>query len=178
MVGAFIELRTSGADLGLINMQGETAIKIVNSSTFVPPIMDVITRVLESGRRINSSDPSIFSPLHHMVRHGHAGPLQTTILRSSAEELNQPDALGITPVMAATIYSQAESFRLLVMAGADLKTTTPEGEPLLSFIKRMDSSTRYCFEETLLQAALANITVQDSFSALHYATKKGNNASY
>jgi ankyrin repeat protein len=177
MVDAFIELLKSGADLGLINMRGETAIKIANSSTFVPSVMDIITSVLESGGRINSSDSSVFSPLHHMVRHGHAGPLQTTILSSSAEELNRPDALGITPVMAATIHSQAESFRLLVMAGADIKATTPEGKCLLSFIKKMDSSTRYCFEEILLKAALANIIVQDSFNALHYAAKKGDNAS-
>lgn len=176
MVDALIELLTSGADIGLVNTQGKTAIEIANSSTFVPSIMDVITRVLEFGGRINSSDSSVFSPLHHMVRHGHAGPLQTTILSSSAEELNQPDALGITPIMAATIYSQTESFRLLVMAGADIKATTPEGEPLLSFIKKMDSSTRDCFEEILLEAALANIIVKGSFNALHYAAKKGDNA--
>ncbi|KAJ3706216.1 hypothetical protein LUZ61_009921 [Rhynchospora tenuis] len=176
-VDAFVELLKSGADLGLTNTQGETAIGLANPTAFVPSISDVMTKVLELGGRINSSNPNIFSPLHHMVRHGHAGPLQTTILSSSPEELNRPDALGITPVMAATIYSQAESFRLLVMAGADIKATTPQGESLFSFIKKMDSNTRDCFENILLQAALANIIVQDSFSALHYAAKKGDNSS-
>ena len=171
-----LELLASGADLGLTNSEGETTIDVANSSKFLPSITDILTRVLEFGGRINSSDASVFSPLHHMVRHGHAGPLQTTILHSSAEELNQPDKFGITPVMEAAIYSQVESFRLLVMAGSDIKATT-EGKPLLSFFEKMYSSTRDCFEEVLLQAALANIIGQDSFNALHYAAKKGDNAS-
>ncbi|KAJ3679843.1 hypothetical protein LUZ60_016121 [Juncus effusus] len=176
-IDSFFELIKFGADLGLVNKLGYTAIGIANSSGFGLSVSEIITKALDLNAKIKSSNNDIFSPLHFMARSSHAGPLQTIILNSSLEELNRPDKFGITPLIASVMERKVENFRLLVMAGADLKAKTVNGVSVMELINEMEISSKDSFEQVLLKSVLANILDSDAFNAVHYAAKKGDNGS-
>ncbi|TVU30159.1 hypothetical protein EJB05_21768, partial [Eragrostis curvula] len=173
----FLELIKFGADLGLVNSAGETAITIANLSSFRSSIVDIFMRALNCGARLSSSDMTVFSPLHFFAGSGRAEPL-LKILHQSASDLNKLDGSGLTPVMVAAESGHVDIFRLLVMEGADITIRSSEGKSLMSIIGQKSSETRDCFEQILLQAALANaLTGQTLFRPLHYASRMGDTSS-
>ncbi|XP_072956164.1 uncharacterized protein [Typha angustifolia] len=174
----FLELLIAGADLGLVNGSGDTALHCAKRSVFASSIIDMMTKALNVGASIYSTDISIFSPLHFVAESGAVEPLQM-ILHSSTADLNKLDRSGFTPLMAAARAGHAETFRLLIMAGADIAVKSPEGKSVMSILQNdAAAKTSDCFEQILLRAMLADvITDQTTFRGLHYAARKGDASS-
>ncbi|PKU80791.1 ankyrin-3 [Dendrobium catenatum] len=173
----FLELVLAGADLGLLSHTGYSAIELAERSAFSSSIVDILSQALFTGATIHSSNPRVFSPLHFIAGCGRAEPLQM-ILNSSTGELNKLDSSGLTPVMVAAIGGHLESFRLLVMAGADLTVRSSDGNTIMSILQYESiASSKDYFEKVLLDGVLGNVISNAPFKALHYAARKGDASS-
>ncbi|XP_020083915.1 ankyrin repeat domain-containing protein 17-like isoform X1 [Ananas comosus] len=173
----FLELIIAGADLGLVSDSGETAVQVAKTSAFSSSLIDIMTKALNAGVNLNSSNIHAFSPLHFITESGSTEPLQM-ILHSSTADINKPDSSGFTPLMVAAKARKTEVFRLLVMAGADISVKNSENKTLMSMLQNEDPVMRDSFEQILLKATLADIiTDRMIFRALHYAAQKGDTSS-
>ncbi|KAJ6829100.1 putative ankyrin-3 [Iris pallida] len=174
----FLELIKVGGDLGLVSNSGDSAIQLAKRSSFASSIASILSQALVSGASICSTDLSVFSPLHFIAESGNAESLQM-ILHSSTENINKLDGSGMTPVMLAARAGQADAFRLLVMAGADVTMKTPDGDTVMSVLAQEGpAALKDSFQQILLDAVLAYVlTDHEPFRALHYAAQKGDTSS-
>ncbi|KAL0913364.1 hypothetical protein M5K25_016819 [Dendrobium thyrsiflorum] len=173
----FLELVLAGADLGLLSHTGYSAIDQAKRSAFSSSIIDILSQALFTGATIHSSNLRVFSPLHFIAGCGRAEPLQM-ILHSSTGELNKLDSSGLTPIMVAAIGGHLETFRLLVMAGADLAVRSSDGNTIMSILQYESiASSKDYFEKVLLDGVLGNVISNTPFRALHYAARKGDGSS-
>ncbi|KAJ6376698.1 hypothetical protein OIU76_025781 [Salix suchowensis] len=115
----FLELIVSGADLGLVNNNGESAVHLVKRSVFGSSLADIFRQAITTGRKVCSSNLEVFSLLHFVAGIGNTELLQM-ILQHSSEDLSKHDGLGLTPSMVAVKAGHTEVFRLLIDAGADI----------------------------------------------------------
>ncbi|KAG9455469.1 hypothetical protein H6P81_008373 [Aristolochia fimbriata] len=184
MVGAiagkcdcFVELVAAGADLGLTNNSGENAFQLAKRSSFGSYLDDILSRAIISRKDIFSSNLDVFSPLHFASSVETAEPLQILLQKKEvySSYLNKKDASGFTSVMLAAKAGNTKTFKLLVMAGADISVNGGDGETVGSIIQfQASENDRDELQQILLDAVLANILTDESqFRALHFAAKKG-----
>lgn len=171
----FLELITAGADLGLINNNGESAMQLAKKSVFGSSMADILKRAIVTGTTICSSNIEVFSLLHFVIGIGNT-VLLTMTLQQLAEGINMHDGLGLTPTLVALKAGHAEAFRLLIMAGADIGVKSKDGQTVVSILQdRAYSDDRNRFEEILLGAMLAHgLKGYSEFKALHFAARMGN----
>jgi len=171
----FLELIVSGADLGLVNNNGESAVHLVKRSVFGSSLADIFRQAITTGRKVCSSNLEVFSLLHFVAGIGNTELLQM-ILQHSTEDISKHDGLGLTPTMVAVKAGHTEVFRLLIDAGADISERSRDGQAVVSLLQNHAcSSVRTRFEEILLDAVLSHkVTSYSEFRALHFAAHVGN----
>ncbi|XP_068669832.1 uncharacterized protein [Aristolochia californica] len=171
----FLALVSAGADLGLINSSGDNAIQLAKSC-FQSDLDDILSKAIIFRKDIFSSNLDVFSPLHFASSMNTAEPLQILLQKKEVYTcLNKQDASGSTPVILAAKAGNTKTFKLLVMAGADIGVKGRDGETVHSILKfQASDSDRDELEQILLDAVLANVLADYShFKALHFAAKSG-----
>ncbi|RVW91697.1 Ankyrin-2 [Vitis vinifera] len=173
----FLELIIAGADLGLINNNGDSAVQLAKKSLFRSSTADIFRRAIITGTKICSSNLEVFSLLHFLTGIGNTVLLQM-ILQQLGEGISTHDGLGLTPILVALKAGHTEAFRLLIMAGADIRVKSKDGQTVVSVLQhRAYSDDRNRFEEILLDAMLAHVlTGYSEFKALHFAARMGNSS--
>ena len=173
--GYFLELIVSGADLGLVNNNGETAVQLAKRSVFGSSLADIFRQAITTGRKVYSSNLEVFSLLHFVAGIGNTELLQM-ILQYSTEEIIKHDGLGLTPTMVSLKAGHTEAFRLLIDARADISEKSRDCQAVVSLLQNhAGSSLRNRFEEILLDAVLIHkVTCYSEFRALHFAARVGN----
>ncbi|KAJ9706392.1 hypothetical protein PVL29_001751 [Vitis rotundifolia] len=171
----FLELSIAGADLGLVNNNGDSAVQLAKKSLFRSSMADIFQRAIITGTKICSSNLEVFSLLHFVTGIGNTVLLQM-ILQQLGEGISTHDGLGLTPILVALKAGHTEAFRLLIMAGADIGVKSKDGQTVVSVLQhRAYSDDRNRFEEILLDAMLAHVlTGYSEFKALHFAARMGN----
>ncbi|KAH9329021.1 hypothetical protein KI387_001129, partial [Taxus chinensis] len=162
----FMDLLVAGADLGLINRAGQSAVSMVEESGFESSFHQVLWATIKDGKKINSSNLQVFSSLHFVARFGDSMVLQK-LLEQLDINLNEQDKNGYSAAMVAVKEGHIEVFKILIFAGADVKLKSKKGEIAFSLSQLHGSKDH--FERVLLDVVLANILKEEEFKALHFA---------
>lgn len=167
----FEELLAAGADLGLLNRKGESAISIAEGHGFGTAVLKMVWDALVKGRYIWSSDPAVFSTLHFVAKTGDVKVLQMLLEQSGfGIDVNTQDKFGYTAVMVAAREGHVEAFKLLLYAGADIGMKSKKGDTAISLAK---PSILERLEWILLDAIMANVVSSERFQVLHFAARRG-----
>lgn len=164
-------LANSGADFGLVNIVGQSASSIAESSGWYLSFQQALLNVIRSGTVPASSNMSVFSPLAFVAQSGDVLSLKALIGHADVE-LDKQDERGFSAVMVAAMEGHVDAFRLLVYAGADVKLCNKSGETAITLSKL--SKNRDLFEKVMLEFALEKGNrIAGGFYALHYAARRG-----
>ncbi|KAJ7538387.1 hypothetical protein O6H91_11G046000 [Diphasiastrum complanatum] len=166
----FKSLLLSGADLGLVNKQGQSALKLAELSGLISSVDFLLWDAFRSGSQLRSSNPHVFSALHVVAKQGNVGVLPN-LLQQPSIDLNTQDKHGYSAAMVAVQTGHLEVFEILVRSGIDISLVGSQGETVLSLMKKSDF--RESFERIMLNAALANLLKGENFHALHFAARRG-----
>ncbi|KAK9275474.1 hypothetical protein L1049_022741 [Liquidambar formosana] len=171
----FLELIIAGADLGVVNNDGDSAVQLAKRSVFGSSVANIIHRAINTGTKICSTKLEVFSLLHFVAGIGSVELLQM-ILQQPTEDINKRDGLGLTPLIVAAKAGHTEAFRLLIFAGTDISVKSRDGQTVVSVLQHeAHAGDRNRFEEILLDAVLAHaLTGYLEFRALHFASRIGN----
>ncbi|XP_021892850.1 ankyrin-3-like [Carica papaya] len=171
----FLELIISGADLGLVNNNGESAVQLAKRSMFGSSLANIFQKAITAGVKVTSTNLEVFSLLHFVSGIGNVELLQM-VLQYATDDINEHDGLGLTPIMVVARAGHTELFRLLVNSGADLNIKSRDGKTVLSLLEHHAyAGVKTRFEEILLDAMLDHIlTSCTEFKALHFAAQIGN----
>jgi ankyrin repeat protein len=164
-------LTRSGADIGLVNIAGQSASSIAESYKWSHGFQQAVLDVIRKGKIPKSSNTSTFSPLIFVSKVGDTEALKT-VIESGEFDLDYQDDSGFSAVMHTAVKGHAESFRLLVYAGADVKLCNKYGETAIMLSKL----NRNCdlFEKVMLEFALEKGNQNTGgFYALHCAARRG-----
>ncbi|CAM6110561.1 unnamed protein product [Calypogeia fissa] len=167
----FEELLAAGADLGLLNKSGQSAISIAEAHGYGTAVLKMVWDALVKGRHVWSSDPTVFSTLHFVAKTGDVNVLQILLEQSGfGIDVNIQDKFGYTAAMVAAREGHIEAFKLLLYAGADIGIKSRKGDTAISLAK---PSILERLEWVLLDAILANVVNSDRFQVLHFAARRG-----
>lgn len=171
----FLELITAGADLGLVNNTGESAVSLAKRSAFASSLSNIFGQAITAREKIYSSNLEVFSPLHFASGYGNVEILQK-ILRSSMDSIDKHNNSGLTPILAAAKVGHTEIFCHLIESGADISVKSRDGQTVASILQHYTcASLRERFEEILLNAVLSQtLKGYSEFRALHFAARTGN----
>ncbi|KAL5998197.1 hypothetical protein ACLOJK_009135 [Asimina triloba] len=167
-------LASAGADFGMQNAAGQSAESIAIANKHSIGFQHKVLDVVRSGKIIRSSNNFVFSPLVFVARSGNVEALKAA-LEWPGINLNEQDAEGFSPVMAAAMEGHVEAFRLLVFAGADVRLRNSLGETAISLSQ--DNENHDLFDKVMLEIALEKGNrVAEGFYALHCAARRGDMA--
>ncbi|KAI8032430.1 Ankyrin-2 [Camellia lanceoleosa] len=164
-------LATAGADFGLVNIAGQSALSIAGSSQWSLGFQQAVLDVIRAGIVPKSSNVSIFSPLMFIARLGDIQALKALIGQAEID-LDHQDDKGFSAVMVTAIEGHVEAFRLLVYAGADVKLCNKSGETAITLSGF--NRNRDLFEKVMLEFAIEKGNHNGGgFYALHCAARRG-----
>ncbi|KAK6280404.1 hypothetical protein POUND7_020671 [Theobroma cacao] len=164
-------LTRAGADFGLVNVSGQSAISIAESNRWSLGFQQAVLDVIKVGKIPKSSNVSVFSPLMFVAQAGDADALKALIERREVD-LDYQDDNGFSAVMVAALKGHVEAFRLLVYAGADVKLCNKSGETAITLSEL--NQNRDLFEKVMLDFALEKGNRNaGGFYALHCAARHG-----
>ncbi|OWM85160.1 hypothetical protein CDL15_Pgr027947 [Punica granatum] len=171
----FLQLVVSGADLGLVNNNGDSAVQLAKRSCFSSSLPKLISTAILSGENVFSSRLEVFSSLHFAAAVGDIEILQK-LVQNSLEGINKQDGSGLTPILISAKAGQTEAFRFLIKYGADISIKSRDGHNVMSLIKdHACASVKNRFEEILLESVLSQtLNGHMEFQALHFAARAGN----
>ncbi|KAL9226369.1 hypothetical protein vseg_002192 [Gypsophila vaccaria] len=161
-------LASAGADFGLVNSAGQSALSLAGSTKWTLGFQQVILDVIKAGKVVKSSNAAEFSSAMFVVR---ANDMQALKILTKQPDvaLDDQDNDGFTAAMVATTNGQVEAFRLLVFGGADVSLSNKKGETALTL-----SEDREILEKIMLDHALENKSRAPAISyALHCAARRG-----
>jgi ankyrin repeat protein len=167
----FNYLLVSGADVGLLNQDGQSVMSIADLHGNGPTIHNSVWEALKAGQTVYSSNPKVFSSLRFVARLGDVETLQNLLKQGGGLVVNSQDKLGYSAAMIAAKEGHLEAFKLLVYAGADVGLKNSQSETALSLAK--STQTRDGLEHILVEAIMADISKGKEFKALHFASKRG-----
>ncbi|ERN06840.1 ankyrin repeat domain-containing protein 50 isoform X1 [Amborella trichopoda] len=167
----FLVVTDVGADFGLVNYKGQSAFSIAESNGWCPDFERVILNAIRLGKKIHSSDHTVFSPLLFVARSGDSVAMRRLLEKESGMSLNEQDQDGNTPVMAAVSLGFIDMFRVLVFAGADVRLPNKKGETVFTLSESFEK--RDEFEQVMLEFALERGDRSVGFCALHCAARRG-----
>lgn len=121
-------LLAAGAD---INVGDATGWNPIDYATIRPDV-GIITALIGPGRGARSLT-DIYFPLALRVAIGNGDERSVADLVLRNAPVNQPDQMGMTPLMSAVIQGRAPIVELLMGSGADLDYTTPTGQTALMY---------------------------------------------
>lgn len=164
-------LTKAGADLGLINLSGQSAQSIADSNRWSLSFQQAVLDIIRSGMVPTSSNTNVFSPLMFVARSGDVQALKVLISRDEIN-LDDQDDKGYTAAMMTAMKGHIEAFRLLVYAGCDVKLTNKAGDTAISLSKMNENSDM--FEKVMIEYTLekGNENAR-GFYPLHYAARHG-----
>lgn len=169
--GCLKVLASAGADFGLVNMAGHSALSIAESNRWSLGFQQAVLDVIRAGKVPKSSNPSVFSPLMFVARSGDIQALKA-LIGSSKIDLDYQDDQGFSAVMVTAMEGYVEAFRLLVYAGADVKLRNKSGDNALTLSEV--NQNRDLFEKVMLEYALEKGNRNGGgFYALHCAARRG-----
>nr|TKR75032.1 hypothetical protein D5086_0000289440 [Populus alba] len=125
--GYFPELIVSGAELDLVNNNGETAVQLAKRSVFGSSLADIFRQAITTGRKV-------YSNLELESEFGNTELLQM-ILQYSTEDIIKHDGLGLTPTMVSVKAGHTEAFRLLIDGRADISEKSRDCQPVVSLFQ-------------------------------------------
>ncbi|KAD3641144.1 hypothetical protein E3N88_30368 [Mikania micrantha] len=161
----------AGADFGLTNLSGQSALSIAESNQWSLSFQKTVLDVIRSGTVPISSNKAVFSPLMFVAHSGDVPALKALISRDDIN-LDDQDENGFSAVMVAAMKGCIESFRLLVYAGCDVKLTNKAGETAILLSKINENSDM--FEKVLIEFTLERGSQNArGFYPLHYAARHG-----
>ncbi|CAL5325396.1 unnamed protein product [Camellia sinensis] len=164
-------LATAGADFGLVNIAGQSALSIAGSSQWSLGFQQAVLDVIRAGIVPKSSNVSIFSPLMFIARLGDIQALKALIGQAEID-LDHQDDKGFSAVMVTAMEGHVEAFRLLVYAGADVKLCNKSGETAITLSGF--NQNRDLFEKVMLEFAIEKGNRNGGgFYALHCAARRG-----
>lgn len=164
-------LTKSGADLGLVNLLGQSAQSIAESNGWSLSFQQAVVDIIRSETLPTSSNTTVFSPLMFVAHSGDVQALKALIIREDIK-LDEQDEKGFSAVIVTAMKGHIEAFRLLVYAGCDVKLTNKAGETAISLSKLNESSD--LFEKVMIEFTLekGNQNAR-GFYPLHYAARHG-----
>lgn len=163
-------LASKGADFGAVNSVGESVLSISSSKRWAGGFQQAVLQVVRSGKMIQSSNLSVFSPLLFITKSGDGESLKT--LLELGIDLDEQDERGFSALMVAASEGHVESFRLLVFAGANVKLCNKSGETAIGLAAL--SRKRDQFEKVMLEFELEKGNHgPGGFYALHCAARRG-----
>lgn len=164
-------LAKAGADFGLVNIAGQSAISLAGSNQWYRGFQLSLLDVVRAGKALNSSKASVFSPLMFVAQSGDVQALKALIGRGEIN-LDDQDDKGFSAVMVTALEGNVEAFRLLVYAGADVKLSNKSGETAITLSKLSPNCD--LFEKVMLEFTLEKGNrYGEGFYALHYAARHG-----
>ncbi|GAU33393.1 hypothetical protein TSUD_20860 [Trifolium subterraneum] len=164
-------LTSAGADFGLVNIAGQSASSIAESYKWSRGFQQSVLDVIKKGKIPKSSNTSTFPPLIFVSKVGDTEALKT-VIESGEFDLDYQDDSGFSAVMHTAVKGHAESFRLLVYAGADVKLCNKYGETAIMLSKLNQNCD--LFEKVMLEFALEKGNQNTGgFYALHCAARRG-----
>ncbi|XP_059643503.1 uncharacterized protein LOC132285337 [Cornus florida] len=164
-------LTRAGADFGLVNVAGQSAISIAGSNQWSLGFQQAVLDLIRAGKVPNSSNVSVFTPLLFVARSGDIQGLKALIARTGID-LDYQDDTGFSAIMITAMEGCVEAFRLLVYAGADVKLSNKSGETAITLSKL--NQNRDLFEKVMLEFALEKGDRNAGwFYALHCAARRG-----
>nr|GEU82532.1 hypothetical protein [Tanacetum cinerariifolium] len=167
----FRVLTKAGADLGLVNLSGQSAQSIAESNRWSLSFQQAVLDIIRSGTVPTSSNSNVFSPLMFVAQSGDVQALKALISRDEIT-LDDQDDKGYTAAMMTAMKGHIEAFRLLVYAGCDVKLTNKAGDTAISLSKMNENSDM--FEKVMIEYTLekGNENAR-GFYPLHYAARHG-----
>lgn len=169
-----LALVKAGADLGLVNLAGQSAASIACSSRWHVSFQQVLLNVIRSGTMPTSTNKSVISPLLFVAGSGDVVSLKA-VMGLADIELDEQDDRGFSAVMIAAAEGHVDAFRLLVYAGANVKLCNKSGETAITLSKLRKNSD--LFEKVMLEFALEKGNrIAGGFYAMHYAARRGDSA--
>lgn len=165
-------LALAGADFGLVNKFGHSAISIAESNKWSLGLERVILELIRFGVVPHSSNASVFSPLLYAAQAGDAEALKS-LVKAQEIFLDYQDEEGFSAAMLAAMNGHIEAFRVLVYAGADVKLFNNSGNTVVSLSEQ--NGNRDAIEKVMLEFALEkdNRNMAGGFYALHCAARRG-----
>ncbi|XP_027351185.1 ankyrin repeat domain-containing protein 50 [Abrus precatorius] len=164
-------LTRAGADFGLVNIAGQSASSIAESSKWSLGFQQAVLDTIRRGMIPKSSNTIIFSPIIFVAQAGDTEALKT-VIESGEFHLDYQDDSGFSAVMHAASKGHVESFRLLVYAGADVKLCNKSGETAIT----LSEMNQKCdlFDKVMLEFELEKGNCNaGGFYALHRAARRG-----
>ncbi|KAL3526164.1 hypothetical protein ACH5RR_014536 [Cinchona calisaya] len=161
----------AGADVGLVNLDGQSVITIARSNQWYLGFQQAILEVIRNGKLPKSSNMSLFSPLMFVAQAGDVRALQAVIAHGVIN-LDKQDDRGYSALMVTSMEGHVDAFRLLVYAGADVKLTNKSGETAIQ-LSQLNQNHEH-FEKVMLEFAIekGNFSAGE-FYALHFAARHG-----
>ncbi|GJZ37556.1 putative ankyrin repeat-containing domain-containing protein [Tanacetum coccineum] len=171
MEECFRVLTKAGADLGLVNLSGQSAPSIADSNRWSLNFQQAVLDIIRSGTVPTSSNSDVFCPLMFVAQSGDVQALKALISRDEIT-LDDQDDKGYTAAMMTAMKGHIEAFRLLVYAGCDVKLTNKAGDTAISLSKMNENSDM--FEKVMIEYTLekGNENAR-GFYPLHYAARHG-----
>ncbi|OMO60459.1 hypothetical protein CCACVL1_24150 [Corchorus capsularis] len=164
-------LALSGADFGLVNSAGQSAISIAGLNRWTNGFQNAVMDVIQAGKTPQSSNPSVFSPLMFTIQANDIEALKK-LLEQADIDLNEQDDDGYSALMMAASGSHVEAFRLLLSVGANIKLSNKFGETAISLLE-LNQINGDIFDQIMLDYALEDPDFPISFYALHRAANRG-----
>lgn len=161
----------AGADVGLVNLAGQSVITVARSNQWYLCFQQAILEVIRNRNLPKSSNMSLFSPLMFVARAGDVRALQAVIAQGVVN-LDTQDDRGYTALMVTSMEGHVEAFRVLVYAGADVKLSNKSGETAIQLSQL--NQNREHFERVMLEFAIERGNCNaGEFYALHFAARQG-----
>ncbi|GLJ23312.1 hypothetical protein SUGI_0441020 [Cryptomeria japonica] len=129
-IEVFKVLVFAGADLGLKNKKGETAISLY----LTHGKRDHFEKVMLDATLANCLKGEGFKALHYAARRGNLEAIGQLLKRGYS--VNNFDEAGYTPLMLAAREGHADACKILVLGGADCSIVNHKGETALLLARR------------------------------------------
>ncbi|GLU02217.1 hypothetical protein SLE2022_194770 [Rubroshorea leprosula] len=164
-------LAKSGADFGLVNVDGQSVSSIVGSNRWSLGFQLAVLNAIRARKIPQSSNTSVFCPLMFAAQAGDIEALRV-LIGLGGINLDYQDENGFSALMVAALKGHVEAFRMLVYAGADFKLSNKLGKNALTLSEL--NQNRDLFEKVLLEFALEKDNRNaEGFYALHCAARQG-----
>ncbi|KAF5726682.1 putative ankyrin repeat-containing protein [Tripterygium wilfordii] len=164
-------LASAGADFGLVKSDGQCANSIAKSTGWALGFQQAVLDVIRGGKRIKSSNSSIFSPLIFVTQANDFQALKRLVEQADVN-IDEQDGDGFSAAMIAAAGGHVEVFRLLLYAGANVKLQNKHGETAMSLseLNHYDEVLEKVFLDYSLEEG-SNASA--GFYALHRAARRG-----
>jgi ankyrin repeat protein len=117
--------------------------KYAHNSNKLKENVEILKMLLKSGANANYRDKSGRTPLLNAVYHGRLHSV--SLLLDFGANPDAVSEVGFTPLMYAAEHCMPEIARELVVAGADAKIKSPEGETAVEMARRLECANTNMF---------------------------------